>query len=965
MTVGDVIRAEGSFANIEKLGTAGLNELDAKVSQLLAISHSEANALISSPNNQPPVLTNSKTSLIDPLMALPEAVQILPLDRLHLEENAHDALIAANITTIGELNSLNSSLTRAIRVLPANALGSINGALIALRNSVTQENTVDWFLYWKDQGIQLIPTTCSSSTPFEEVLRGLPTIIEEVLMREHGNKQAAIIIANRLGLEFEAKLKLGEIGSALGGISGERVRQIEEKALRVLREVFVEQHYRGRSYHIHPHIHMFIQKIRDIIEAAPNKLVLETKLQDSLWRAFNINVNTVKAPLILILSLVGVQRIEFDYPNAIPAWGYVEPGLRRRLENWLKRLDDLLTRETPLPFSEFKILTHLNRKVKKSEVLLPIQLEWLIDLCNTVERCEGGSVRGKFEYLKGRGNQVERLLAETNRPMSLEEVLREINHRLVSLGQHKITKSTLSNQIVGEGRFVPIGRSGQWGLKSWPDINTKSVLTLIEECLITYNKPATIDEIFTYVLARRTVKRRSVSTYLHDRKEIFAKIGLTTWGLAKWSDTAGSDTWGPERIAAFVAAIFKRNKVTELDYKIIKEALMKEAGINAHQAQGLLNHSPVIKTRNGTKWGERIAIFQPNYKNMLAQAKTSKTRRGVDQRQQIGERVHNILDGAPDKQMPMADLIRDLQEQFDISEPSLSGYIKRMNSIDLIGPPNSQKKICRVNGPMDSLGAGTLRDRVNKGVRAILEAAPNKQLSYRDLMNRLQKEHRYSEDTLYRYIKDLDYVERLNIPNSSAKVCRLKDEHAAVEIRSDTLDNRADELIQQLRALQTGDGKAYEGIVKNILEYCFHGEFDFTPFKVQEQVASHNGKRIRDFIIDNRNPKVEFWRDLKYVRKVEKILFDTKNYQGPITYSEITSTLRYLRLNKAFGNFIIIISRRGVRDLEESIEAYSAHDEIVLFLNDEDLIAVINLKREGKSPSALIDQKYHEFLGKT
>ncbi len=44
--------------------------------------------------------------------------------------------------------------------------------------------------------------------------------------------------------------------------------------------------------------------------------------------------------------------------------------------------------------------------------------------------------------------------------------------------------------------------------------------------------------------------------------------------------------------------------------------------------------------------------------------------------------------------------------------------------------------------------------------------------------------------------------------------------------------------------------------------------------------------------------------------------------------------------------------------------AYSDHDEIVLFLSDEDLITMINLKREGNSPSALIDQKYHEFLGK-
>jgi hypothetical protein len=44
-----------------------------------------------------------------------ENVQNLHLDQLHLEEKAHNALIAANITTIGELDNASSSVIRAIR----------------------------------------------------------------------------------------------------------------------------------------------------------------------------------------------------------------------------------------------------------------------------------------------------------------------------------------------------------------------------------------------------------------------------------------------------------------------------------------------------------------------------------------------------------------------------------------------------------------------------------------------------------------------------------------------------------------------------------------------------------------------------------------------------------------------------------------------------------------------------------
>jgi len=68
--------------------------------------------------------------------------------------------------------------------------------------------------------------------------------------------------------------------------------------------------------------------------------------------------------------------------------------------------------------------------------------------------------------------------------------------------------------------------------------------------------------------------------------------------------------------------------------------------------------------------------------------------------------------------------------------------------------------------------------------------------------------------------------------------------------------------------------------------------------------------------------------------------------------------------NKAFGNFIIIISRCGVKDYEETIEAYSEDGRVILYLSDEDLIAMIILKREGKSPTLLIEEKYYDFLDK-
>ncbi len=180
------------------------------------------------------------------------------------------------------------------------------------------------------------------------------------------------------------------------------------------------------------------------------------------------------------------------------------------------------------------------------------------------------------------------------------------------------------------------------------------------------------------------------------------------------------------------------------------------------------------------------------------------------------------------------------------------------------------------------------------------------------------------------------------------------------ELIDKTLDSQH-ELIRELRSLPTGDGKAYEELVKRILEFCFCD--GFSPFAVKDQVYTYNKKRIRDFIIDNRSPKLEFWQGLKYVRKVEKILFDAKNYKNPVEYREILDTLRYLT-NEAFGNFIIIISRQGIKDYEEALEDYADKKQVALFISDDDLVKMITLKIERNSPTLLIEDRYYDFLDK-
>ncbi len=97
---------------------------------------------------------------------------------------------------------------------------------------------------------------------------------------------------------------------------------------------------------------------------------------------------------------------------------------------------------------------------------------------------------------------------------------------------------------------------------------------------------------------------------------------------------------------------------------------------------------------------------------------------------------------------------------------------------------------------------------------------------------------------------------------------------------------------------------------------------------------------------------------------MEKILFDAKNYEHKVGYDEVANTVSRYLLSPAFGNFMIIICRQGVKDYVELLHHYWRSKQVVLFLTDEDLIKMIKLKREGTSPTEIIATIYHDFTDK-
>lgn len=167
------------------------------------------------------------------------------------------------------------------------------------------------------------------------------------------------------------------------------------------------------------------------------------------------------------------------------------------------------------------------------------------------------------------------------------------------------------------------------------------------------------------------------------------------------------------------------------------------------------------------------------------------------------------------------------------------------------------------------------------------------------------------------------------------------------------------ELVQKFRKLDKGIGRKFEELIKKLLDYCFNDEFK--PYTLRVQVSNLTKTRRKDFIIDNINPLHVFWNNLLQNRKVEKILFDAKNYSKKLTNRDLSRAKEYLE-NRAYGNFIIIFSRFGIKDLSEIRDFYLLKKGVMLVLTEEDIIKMIMNKSKGISASNIIAKAYYDFL---
>lgn len=433
----------------------------------------------------------------------------------------------------------------------------------------------------------------------------------KALLRAFNAERDYEVLKRRFGLEGSRNYTLQDIGDYYG-ISRERVRQMEERATRRIWEAFTGS------------LNLPELPVPDSIQQETTALIRELKLKGKILTEREIT-STLQArySIDVLPQDSGALRLLLDVfrfdtlPEVVkgsnialhPSWITTTEFDKKTFYETICAIYRILE-SSVIPVSFFDLKIGFRRATKKD--LDTEQFQYAVKVCAEFEFAGDESYQIKFEHLSSVADKAYRILYESKSPMHLNQILKEINHRLIKAGEPQVLLRTMQQQLVNDKRFVPIGRSGNWGLSEWKGIYTDTILNLMKNFFYFNKKSASLDEVYEYVSSwRPDVARNSVLTYLTLRKDIFVRVSETDYELAEW----GSRPYAPERSGK---KRIKKKTLRDIVQDHIAEYLSKQPDKKALVSDVAQHVMRETKCR------------KPTFYNYLSDMKTVQKERGED-----------------------------------------------------------------------------------------------------------------------------------------------------------------------------------------------------------------------------------------------------------------------------------------------------------------------------------------------
>jgi hypothetical protein len=636
------------MVKIRNIGTKAIDEITQSLSQFLATAGSLNDDAIQ--RLQFPKLYARVAGLSDDVLAAP--ISMLPISN-----RAKNALTNAQITTIRMLIPAYERGFDEIQGLGARSLSEIEQALLAyLDNPETALVALSEQQRDNRQPLVELPDTSPPD------LLTLIVPFTRALLRMADDARKMDVLKRRFGLERSKEYTLQEIGDYYG-ITRERVRQLESRALRYIHDILFGNRFL-KEWRVPSEFQHEAQTLRAML-TKDTPLLLEKDLIQLLAERYDVTAPRLdRGALRLLLHIFGFTPVPTSgFPvRTHVAWS-TQPIDVANINRILTAVGKVLDR-SGTSISYFDLKVEVTRRCKGAAID-HAQLRQALLLCADIEAIDQNTFQIPFALLQSLADKAYRVLYEANAPLHLREICKQINHRLAKQGLPADAQlRSIQGQLVGDRRFVSVGRSGLWSLAEWQHITTTGITDLMREFFHRHGTAATHAEVSSYVYDKRPdISPNSIGIYLSTTPELFVRVSAKHYELTEWGSTPykpqrsrrKTDTTTMQHFTAAVQTLFATRQTTSLPQAEVVQTLAKQLSIPESSVYVLIKRLPFLrfeaKTPNAR--AKKVVLLDEALSTTPAPIRRTK-------RETIQDAIVSYLERQPNARALVADVAKHL-----------------------------------------------------------------------------------------------------------------------------------------------------------------------------------------------------------------------------------------------------------------------------------------------------------------
>jgi len=601
----------------------------------------------------------------------------LPVDILEIPNRAKNAL-----STEGAENAL-----RAIEIIKSgfNGMSGIGSKTISESIKIIDDLLV------KIENIEpdlILNVLDSRESYFEHANGNLLQVLSPVLdlyFEKKGGKHSERnkdILSKRFNLKNEGEYTLEDIGTYYD-LTRERVRQVEAKTIEDL-DLLLSGELKTKNWRLDSRL---TDRYLDLKNNLREKdYILSTiELNSFLNDEFNCSLDAgIFRVFMEVLGYVELPSHIDGFRGKIKScWCSSDRFDRKEIESIYQALDVVFDFSDPI--KKFDLIVKAKRKAKKKITNESIHIA--LKSCEEIE-VDDDLISIKFNYLRSAADKAYRLLSSKNKPLHYSELCKEINllEQSLSSTSKPVNQTNLKNQMVGDERFKPIGRSGEWGLSKWSNFENVTIIQAIESVLHKSGSPLSFADIAKGVKEiRPDASKRSFIVYLTSEPTKFTKVGEDLYALASWRMTP-----------------FKRRKIekvsNEIFYEVAKaileqrnpipfpdfiEKMSNKTGLKEPSIRIRVNDSPILETRDTNNRYKEVYCDDLNFN--LEDSGLVKTLL----RDRVQNEIRAILYEQPNIPISKGDLYKLVNKEVPCQRPTFYQYLDRASDIKQYKEGNS------------------------------------------------------------------------------------------------------------------------------------------------------------------------------------------------------------------------------------------------------------------------------------